>query len=195
MVETLNDFNTKLRAQAKNDFQKDFFKLMNHSVIGKTMENIRKHRDVNLVTNEKAYRGTVMGLNFKSYFGETLMSCEMGKVTVIMNKPVYLGQAILDLSKIVMYESHYDYMIPKYSENLKLCYTDTDSLVYHIETEDSYEVFEKMWKQNSIRVDLYSLDTCQWVKTKRSWLPNSLVKTRTLMNMMKWLAMSHHYYE
>ena len=66
------------------------------------------------------------------------MGCEMGKIKVVMKKPVYLGQAILDLSKIVMYEFHYDYMKPKYQENLKLCYMDTDSLVYNIETEDFY---------------------------------------------------------
>ena len=78
--------------------------------------------------------------NFKSsiLFGENLMGCEMGKVKVVMNKPAYLSQAILDLSKLVMYEFHYDYMKPKYGENLKLCYMDTDSLVYHIKTEDFY---------------------------------------------------------
>ena len=67
------------------------------------------------------------------------MGCEMGEIKVVMKKPVYLGQAILDLSKIVMYEFHYDYMKPKYDdENLKLCYMDTDSLVYEIKTEDFY---------------------------------------------------------
>ena len=80
--------------------------------------------------------------NFKSgvLFGENLMGCEMDKIKVVMNKPVYLDQAILDLSKIVMYEFHYDYMVPKYGlEKLKLCYMDTDSLVYDIKTEDFYE--------------------------------------------------------
>ena len=67
------------------------------------------------------------------------MGCEMGKIKVVMNKPVYLGQAILDLSKIIMYEFHYDYIVPKYSDKLKLCYMDTDSLVYDIITEDFYE--------------------------------------------------------
>ena len=67
------------------------------------------------------------------------MGCEMGRIKVVMNKPVYLSQAILDLSKIVMYEFHYDYIKPKYDgENLKLCYMDTDSLVYEIKTEDFY---------------------------------------------------------
>ena len=114
---------------------------MNNAVFGKTMENIRKHKDIKLVTNEKTYLRNVMKPYFKSgvLFGENLMGCEMGKIKVIMNKPVYLGQAVLDLSKIVMYEFHYDYMKPKYSENLNLCYIDTDSLRYHIKTEDFYE--------------------------------------------------------
>ena len=105
------------------------------------MENIRKHRNIGLLTTEEKYLCTVMKTNFKSgvLFGENLMGCEMGKIKVVMNKPVYLGQAILDLSKIIMYEFHYDYMVPKYGlEKLKLCYMDTDSLVYHIKTEDFY---------------------------------------------------------
>ena len=102
------DFNTKLRTAATNDFEKDFYKLMNNSVFGKTMENIRKHRNIKLVTNREAYLKLVMKPNFKSgvRFGGNLMGCEMGKIKVVMNKPVYLGQAILDLSKIVMYEFH-----------------------------------------------------------------------------------------
>ena len=127
---------------ATNDFEKDFFKLMNNSVFGETMEDIRKHRNIKLVMTEEKYLHTVMCLNFKSgvLFGENLMGCEMGKIKVVMNKPVYLGQAILDLSKIVIYEFHYDYMVPKYGlEKLKLCYMDTDSLVYDIKTEDFYE--------------------------------------------------------
>ena len=141
-LKTYIDFNTQLRTAATNDFEKDFFKLMNNSVFGKMMENIRKHRNIKLVTTEEKYLSTVMCLNFKSgvLFGENLMVCEMGKIKVVMKKLVYLGQAILDLSKIVMYEFHYDYMVPKYGlEKLKLCYMDTDSLVYDIKTEDFYE--------------------------------------------------------
>ena len=139
------DFNTQLRTQAKNDFKKDFFKLMNNSVFGKTMENIRKHRNIKLVTNTESYLKTIMKPNFKSgvLFGENQMGCEIGKIKVVMNKPVYLSHAILDLSKIVMYEFHYDYMLPKYGNNLQLCYMDTDSLVYHIKTEDFYEDIAK----------------------------------------------------
>ena len=141
-LKTYIDFNTQLRTAATNDFEKDFFKLMNNSVFGKTMENIRKHRNIKLVTTEEKYLLTVMKPNFKSgvLFGENLMGCEMGKIKVVMSKPVYLGQAILDLSKIAMYEFHYDYMVPKYGlEKLKLCYMDMDSLVYDIKTEDFYE--------------------------------------------------------
>ena len=113
-LKTYIDFNTQLRTAATNDFEKDFFKLMNNSVFGKRMENIRKHKNIKLVTTEEKYLCTVMKPNFKPgvLFGENLMGCEMGKIKAVMNKPVYLGQAILDLSKIVMYEFHYDYMVP-----------------------------------------------------------------------------------
>ena len=136
------DVNTRLRTVAKNDFEKDFYKLMNNSVFGKTMENIRCHRDIKLVNNKEDYLKQVMKPNFKVgvLMGADLMSCEMGKVKVKMNKPVYLGQAILDLSKTIMYEFHYDYMKRKYNESdLKLLYMDTDSLVYDIKTEDFYK--------------------------------------------------------
>ena len=136
------DFNTRLRTAVTNDFEKDFYKLMSNSVFGKTMENIRKHGDIKLVNNQEAYLKAVMKPNFKSgtLFGTNLMGCEMGKIKVVMNKPVYLGQAILDLSKIVMYEFHYDYMKRKYDdENLTLCYMDTDSLIYDIKTKDFYK--------------------------------------------------------
>ena len=105
------------------------------------MENIRKHRNIKLITTGEKYLCTVMKPNFKSgtLFSENLMGCEMGQIKVVMKKPVYLEQAILDLSKIIMYEFHYDYMVPKYSlEKLKLCYMDTDSLIYNVKTEDFY---------------------------------------------------------
>ena len=103
------------------------------------MENIRKHRNIKLVTNKDKYLRTVTKPNFKSgvLFGENLMGCEKGHTKVVMKRPIYLGQAILDLSKIVMYEFQYDYMKPKFKD-FQLCYMDTDSLVYHIKTEDFY---------------------------------------------------------
>ena len=136
------DFNTRLRTTAKNDFEKDFYKLMNNSVFEKTMENICKHRNIKLVNNEEEYLRNVMHPNFKSgtLLGPDLMGCEMGTIKVVMNKPVYLGQAILDLSKTIMYDFHYDYMKCKYrDEELTLCYMDMDSLIYSIKTEDFYK--------------------------------------------------------
>ena len=115
---------------------------MNNAVFGKTMQNIRKHRNIKLITDREAYLKVVMKPNFKSgtLFGTNLMGCEMGKLKVVMNKLVYLGQAILDLSKIVMYKFHYDYMKQKYNDkNLTLCYMDTDSLIYSIETDNFYK--------------------------------------------------------
>ena len=168
------DFNTQLRTAAANDFRKDFFKLMNNLVFGKTMENIRKHRNIKLVTTEEKYLLTVMHPNFKSgvLFGENLMGSEMGKIKVVMNKPVYLGQAILDLGKIIMYEFHYDYMVPKYGlEKLKLCYMDTDSLVYDIKTEDFYEDIA-----NNVEA---RFDTSGYSKTDFRLLPISLNKKVT----------------
>ena len=133
-------FNTKLRTAAKNDFEKDFYKLMNNAVFGKTMENICKHRNIKLVNNEEDYLRCIMKHNFKSgtLFGPNLMGCEMGKTVLKMNKPVYIGQAILDLSETIMYEFHYDYMLLEYGDRISLCYMDTDSFVYDIKTKDFY---------------------------------------------------------
>ena len=136
------DFNTKLRTAAKNNFKKDFYKLMNNLVFGKTIENIRKHRNIKLVNDEEEYLRNVMRPNFKSgtLLGLDLMGCEMGKIKVVMNKPVYQGQAILDLSKAIMYEFHYDYIKRKNrDEDFTLCYMDTNSLIYSIKTEDFYK--------------------------------------------------------
>ena len=170
-LKTYIDFNTQLRTAATNDFEKDFFKLMNNLVFGKMMENIRKHKNIGLVMTEEKYLRMAMKPNFKSgvLFGENLMGCKMGKIKVVMNKLVYLGQAILDLSKIVMYEFHYDYMVPKYGlEKLKLCYMDTDSLVYDIKTEDFYE---------DIANDVEArFDTSGYSKTDFRPLPISLNK-------------------
>ena len=97
--------NTRLRKAAKNEFKKDFFKLMNNSVFGKTMKNIRNHKDIKLVTSDKIYLKYVMKPNFKDDFpfSKHLFALEMVKTETKMNKPVHLGQAILDLSKTLIY--------------------------------------------------------------------------------------------
>ena len=133
--------NTELRMQAKNDFEKDFFKLMNNAVFGKTMENVRNHRDIKIVTTDKRRSILASEPNYHStkYISKDLLIMEMKKAEVKMNKSIYLGQAILDLSKTLMYEFWYDYIKPMYSDKAKLCYTDTDSLVIHIKTDDFYK--------------------------------------------------------
>ena len=126
--------NTELRKLANNDFEKDFFKLMNNAVFGKTMENIRKHRGVKLVTTDKRRSELVSEPNYHTinYISEDLSVIEMNKTKVKMNKPIYLGLSILEISKILMYEFWYDYMKPKYDDNVKLCYIDTDSFIMNI---------------------------------------------------------------
>ena len=132
------DMNTELRKNAKNDFQKDFFKLMNNSVFGKTMKNVRNHRDIKLVTTDKRRSILASEPNYHSNkrISKDLMIMEMKKVEVKMNKPIYLGQAILDISKTLMYEFWYDYIKPKYGDQARLCYLDTDSFVMDIKPED-----------------------------------------------------------
>ena len=135
------DKNTKLRKNGNNEFAKNFFKLMNHSVFGKTMENVRKHRDIKLVTTEEQRSKLVSEPNYHTtkYFRENLLEIEMKKTKVTMNKPLYLGMTILDISKTLMYKFWYDYIKPKYGDRAKLCYTDTDSFIIHIFTEDFFE--------------------------------------------------------
>ena len=133
--------NTELRKLAKNDFEKDLFKLMNNLVFGKTMENIRKHRDIKLVTTDKKRSKLVSEPNHHTIdlISEDLSIIEMKKTKVKMNKPIYLGLSILEISKILMYEFWYDYMKPKYNNDVKLCCMDTDSFVMHIKTNDFYK--------------------------------------------------------
>ena len=133
--------NTELRKLAKDDFEKDLFKLMNNAVFGKTMENIRKHRDIKLVTTDKKRSKLVSEPNYHTinYISEDLSIIEMNKTRVKMNKPIYLRLSILDISKILMHEFWYDYMKPKYGNDVKLCYMDTDSFVMNIKTNDFYK--------------------------------------------------------
>ena len=118
------DMNTELRKNAKNEFEKNFFKLMNNSVFPKTMENIRNHRDIKLVTSEKRRKRLVSEANYHSCkkFSDHLMAIEMKKTRVKMNKPLYLGMSLLDVSKTVMYEFWYDYFKPKYWDRAKYRY-------------------------------------------------------------------------
>ena len=134
------DFNTQKRSQAKNAFEKDFFKLMNNSVFGKTMENIRKRVDVRLVTDDKKLLKMASKPTFvcSKIFNENLVAVHKIKEVLTLNRPAYVGMCILDLSKTLMYDFHYNYIKEKYGDKAKLLFTDTDSLTYEIEAEDVY---------------------------------------------------------
>ena len=133
--------NTELRKGAKNDFEKNFFKLMNNAVFGKMIENGRKRHEIKLVVTEQRRKKLVSEPNYKSCvpFSDHLLATEMRKTRIYMDKPKMVGQAILDKSKELMYHFYYDYLKPKYKENVKLMYMDTDSFVLEIETCDFFE--------------------------------------------------------
>ena len=135
------DLNTNLRTASKNDFEKDFFKLMNNSVFGQTMEKIRNRVDIRLVNEEKqakkfASKPTYEG---RTILSESLAAVHMKRVKIKFEKPIYAGLCILDLSKMLMYDFHYNYIVKKYGKRQKLLFTDTDSLAYEIKTEDFYQ--------------------------------------------------------
>ena len=135
------DLNTMLRTKGTTDFKKDFYKLMNNSVFGKTMENVRNRVNVKLVTNENDLSNLVKKSNYVrvNEFHENLVAVHMKKTTTKLYKPIYLGMSILDLSKTLMYKFHYNYVKPKWEDKSELLFTDTDSLCYKIQTEDAYE--------------------------------------------------------
>ena len=124
--------NTELRTKAKNNFEKYFFKLMNNSVFGKTMENIRNRVDLRLVNNRKAAEKIATKPNFKhlTIFDENLVAIHMKRTKLVFDKPVYCRVSILNISKTLMYDFHYGYMRKKYGDKAELLFTDTDSLMY-----------------------------------------------------------------
>ena len=156
--------NTELRKNAKNEFEKNFFKLMDNSVFGKTMENVRNHRYIKLVTSDKRRKQLVSHKNFFDH----LMAIEMKKTRVKMTKPLYLGMSMLDISKIFIYKFLYDYIMSKHGDNTKLCYTDTDSFIIYIKTADFFEHFSndvKKW-----------FDTSNYNKNNKRSLPRGVNK-------------------
>ena len=137
--------NTEFRKKAKSAFEKDFYKLMNNSVFGKTMENLRKRVDIKLVKtdgseNEKL-RKIIAKPNFnrRIKFSDELSAILVNKTSLTLNKPIYVGFSVLDLSKHLMYDWYYNKLKKKYGENCTLLYTDTDSLLVDIKTEDVYK--------------------------------------------------------
>ena len=104
-------------------------------------ENVRKHKDIKLVTTNDRRKRLVSQPNYHTskHFSEDLMAIEMRKTSVLMNKPIYIGQTVLDFSKILMYDFWYGYLKPMYKNNISLCYMDTDSFIFHVKTDDFYK--------------------------------------------------------
>ena len=164
------DMNTNLRTEAKNDFEKDFFKLMINSVFGKTMENIRNRVNIKLVDTGEQFKKLAAKPNYESrkIFNENLVSVHMKKTSLTMNKPVYLGMSILDLSKTLMFDFHYKYIKLKYGKQAKLLFTDTDSFLYEIQTEDFYkDIAGDVWDR---------FDTSEYKEGHPSGIPTGINK-------------------
>ena len=132
------NFNTQKRMNAKNAFEKDFFKLLNNSVFGKTMENIRKRVDVRLVTDQKKLSKLVSKPTFvnSKIFNADLVAVHKIKETLTLDRPAYVGMCILDLSKTLMCDCHYNYFKSRYNNKVELLFTDTDSLCYEMRTNN-----------------------------------------------------------
>ena len=141
------------------------------------MENIRNRVDVKLVNTEEKLKKLVGKPNYRSrkIFSENLVSVHMKKTSLTMNKPVYLGMCILELSKTIMYDFHYNYIKPKYGEKAKLLFTDTDSLMYEIETEDFYKDISGDVKDR--------FDTSDYPENHPSGIPTGINKK--VLGMMK----------
>ena len=135
------DLNNDLRIRIKIFFQKGFFKLMNNAVFGKAIKNLRKHGDIKLFTTERRINQFMSEPDFQTtkFFTENLLAIGMEKIEILMNKPVYLEPSKLELSNILMYEFWYDYTKPKYGENAKVCYMDTESFIIYVKTDDIYK--------------------------------------------------------
>src|SRR6185312_2189012 len=136
-------FNTEKRQGTKNAFEKDFFKLMNNSVYGKTMENVRKYQDVKLIAmnneqDEKKFIKQICKPSFKyaRQLGNILVGAHMGKATITLNKSIIVKASVLGLSKLLMYHFWYGYVKERYSNKAQLEYMDTDSFIFKVETED-----------------------------------------------------------
>ena len=159
-LNTEYNMNTELRKQAKNDFEKDFFKLMNNSVFAKTMKNVRKHRDKRLVTIDKRRNQLVSEPNYHTatWFSECLLAIEMKLIKVKLNNPVYLGLSMLEISKTLMCEFCYDCIKSKYQNNAKLCYMDTDIILFILKLRIFIKILHMMFKKVLIHQIMKSID-------------------------------------
>jgi len=138
------EFNTNKRMEAKHKFDKDFYKLLNNAMFGKTMENVRNRLNLELVQNEKRLKRLICKPNFKNRidYSKTFCAVECSKESVLFNKPIYVGFSVLELSKLHMYDFHYCVMKDFYkNQKLNILYLDTDSFFYEVFTNDLYDDF------------------------------------------------------
>ena len=136
-------FNTQLRANSKNDFEKDLFKLLNNAIFGKSCEDKRKHCNVKMALTEQQAKRYLSKPSFDQFYimSENKVLIKMRKSVVILDKPMYLALTVLEISKKLMYKFYYEILKEHYKDNINLVYTDTDSLIPEIRTEDIYKDF------------------------------------------------------
>ena len=141
------DFNTQQRMKAKNGFEKDFFELMNNSVFGKNMENLRKHTNVKLILNEMKFVKYSAKPTFEvaRAVSKNLTVTRMVKKRLKLNRPIYVSMSVLNISKILIYNFRCEYMMKKYL-GAKMLSTDTDSLTNHVKIED---ICKEMYKDKN----------------------------------------------
>ena len=159
------NFNTDKRKAATSDFEKDFFKLMSNSVYGKSMESIRKRVNVELVNNQKRIKKALAKPTVKNftYVNDDLVMIQFAKKAIVQNKPMYTGFVVLELSKVLMYDFHYNHIQGQYgSDRARLLFTDTDSLCYKIQTDDLYDDMAR---------NLQHYDTSAYPKTHPLYSP------------------------
>ena len=136
------DLNTNLRKKAVNDFEKDLFKLMNNAIFGKSMENVLNRSNIKLINNdpEKLLK-LIKEPNFQHAYQISNKLClvESTPIKTVFDKPIYLGASILETSKLHMYQFWYDHLKNKYNNKIELIYTDTDSFIIQVETDDIYK--------------------------------------------------------
>ncbi|KAL4105173.1 hypothetical protein QTP88_020445 [Uroleucon formosanum] len=158
------DFNTNLRSEAKNEFEKEYFKLMNNSVYGRTMMNVRNHVNIRLCSNGSTVEKLITKPNFdrRTIFTENLAAVHMKRTQISFKQPIYIGMCVLDLSKMLMYDFYYNIIKKKYGNRVRLLYTDTDSLILEIKTNDFYQ---------DIKINLDHFDTSDYPKDNIYGLP------------------------